>query len=281
MKNTLTTALLLLFSITGFGQSSYNGLTPGTSTRVEAERILGGPQKKLSPTLIEYKGGADATKIYVQFADESPAAEVLRVELFCESGEIENSKEGCGHLHNRLVTDWWLPEGIHKRDADLRFVDPRYAPNHHYWYGAPVFAVYKFRQNLGGKTYAQWHIALYSRELYESAVPTGCTGMFSGTFDTNRGRLVFTRTPPKKAPANAAIDVINLKGNYSTGSGTISAQEKFDTLEGEWKDATGSGTFSLKLSDEDRRRSFTGEWLRTSGKGPKKGSWEGKCVDTK
>jgi len=56
------------------GQSSYKGLTPGSSTRADVDRVLGQPQKQISPTLAEYGGGRDATKIYVQFADESVAA---------------------------------------------------------------------------------------------------------------------------------------------------------------------------------------------------------------
>lgn len=278
--NVLIIFFLLAHCSICLAQSTFKGLTPGKSTRADLERVLGKPQKKISPTLAEYNGGTDATKIYVQFANESPDAEVLRIELFCESGDIENARYGCKELHDRLVTGWWLPEGQHKRDANILFAtDPRYIVNHANYYGPPAFVVYKFRQNSTEKTYAQWHVALYSRELYESAVPKSCTGMFSGVFDTNRGRLAFSRTPVTKAPESAPTNLINITGTYSTGNGKITAFENSNELNGEWKDSTGSGTFWLKLPDSGPLNSFTGEWHRTTGKGTKEGTWEGKCVE--
>jgi hypothetical protein len=38
-----------------FGQTSYKGLTPGSSMRADAARVLVRPVKELSKTLVEYK----------------------------------------------------------------------------------------------------------------------------------------------------------------------------------------------------------------------------------
>jgi hypothetical protein len=263
MRKTLGGALVLLLSgAVCFGQSTFQGLTPGSSTRADVDRVLGQPKKQISPTLSEYAGGADATKIYVQFADESLTAEALRIELFCEG------TYSCRKLLDKLKS------GVRKPDAYKDLVpDPRYLKNDVYYWGPPVFVVNKFRQD--NTENVQFYVGLYSKELYESAVPKSCTGMFSGVFDTNRGRMTLTRTPdPETASTQNYIT-----GAYSAGKGKITAYEGFDQLDGEWKDETGSGTFSLKLPNP--RTSFTGEWDRTTGKGPKKGTWEGRCVEAK
>src|SRR5438477_7509869 len=97
---------LLLSCAPCFGQSTFEGLTPGKSTRADVERVLGRPIKKISATLVEYSGGADANNIYVQYADESLAAEALRIELFCESGlGAKDPRDGCRVLYKRLVPE--------------------------------------------------------------------------------------------------------------------------------------------------------------------------------
>jgi hypothetical protein len=48
MKTANAIAPVLLTCIAGFGQSSYKGLTPGQSTRVDVERVLGRPPKHIA-----------------------------------------------------------------------------------------------------------------------------------------------------------------------------------------------------------------------------------------
>ncbi len=84
MNKILTTITFLLFACaTCVGQSSYKGLTPGRSTRADAERVLGQPVKSLSKTLVQYESSEEVVKVFVQYRDESPAAVVERIELTC------------------------------------------------------------------------------------------------------------------------------------------------------------------------------------------------------
>jgi hypothetical protein len=155
--------------------------------------------------------------------------------------------------------------------------------NYEQYHGPPFFVVYKFRQGgAGGEELAQWRIGLYSRELYQNAVPKSCTGTFVDVWETSRGRVTFIRTPHVPAPKNySATKFINIQGTYTTGNGTMIGNDDYDVLDGEWKDATGGGTMKLRFVDGSRKRSFTGTWQRTSGSGPVEGTWEGRCVETK
>jgi hypothetical protein len=273
--------LLQVAWVTSFGQSSYRGLTPGQSTRTDVERVLGRPLKKISATLIEYSGGADANSIYVQFAAESVAAEALRIELICEAGlGAKNPRDGCRVLYKRLVPESHSYKAPQVRDAEItREPDAQYTINYVLYHGPPAFVVYSYRQNATGETLAQFRIGLYSKELYESAVPKSCTGTFAGVWETNRGRMTITRTSEIPRPGE-----IRVKGDYSP-NGLISGAERYDDLSGAWKDSTGTGTMLLTFNDPlntvYRGHSFTGTWERTSGKGPKNGTWEGRCVETK
>ena len=279
-KLTFAKFLVLIACSACFGQSSFMGLTPGKSTRADAERVLGQPQKRVSATLVEYSGGADATKIYVQYTGESPAAQVLRIELFCESGSgSKDPRYGCRDLYERLVPEHHSSDAPQVRDAYImRESDSQYGINYLLYHGPPYFVVHSFRQNATGETLAQWRVGIYSKELYESAVPKSCTGTFAGVWETNRGRMTVARTSEIPKPGE-----IGVKGNYPP-DGTISGTEQGDKwLSGEWRDSTGSGTMSLEFNDQrgkEFRRSFTGTWERSSGKGPKKGTWEGRCLES-
>jgi len=281
MRMFYTIAFVTLSCVACFGQSSYKGLTPGQSTRADVERVLGQPQKKISPTLVEFSGGADATKIYVQFADESVAAEVLRIELNCEVGlGVKDERYGCRDLYDRLVREHYSFKNLDARITRER--DAQYVMNEVLYHGSPFFVVSKFRQRQAqdetGRSWAQWQLGLYSKELYENAVPKSCTGNFAGVWETNRGRMTITRTAEMPKPGE-----IRVKGDYSN-NGTISGTEDEKYLDGEWRDSTGRGTMLLEFNDPVnsiyRGRSFTGTWERTSGKGPKEGKWEGRCVES-
>ena len=68
-------SIIILFALLSLvpclGQSSYKGLTPGKSTRAEAERVFGQPVKKVSETLIEYGAQPLTSKVYVQYRKDS------------------------------------------------------------------------------------------------------------------------------------------------------------------------------------------------------------------
>src|SRR5207237_1103484 len=147
------------------------------------------------------------------------------------------------------------------RDAEImREPDAQYIINYVLYHGSPALIVYSYRQNATGETLAQYRIGLYSKELYESAVPKSCTGTFAGVWGTNRGRMTITRT--SELPRSGEIRV---KGDYAP-NGTISGTERYNDLSGEWRDSTGGGTMSLKFNDllntVYRGHSFTGTWER-------------------
>lgn len=283
MWKTFGIALLLLMSgATCFAQSTYKGLTPGTSTRADVERTLGRPVKNISSTLVEYSGGSDANKIYVQY--ESDSATTLRIEVFCEIGEVKQNYQ-CRELYDKLVPNNHKIRGGALYDA--RIVDEpgdRWAIGDAMWHPAPYYVVSRFRQtrslNEQGGSIAEWRIGVYSKELYENAVPKSCTGTILGVWETNRGRITITRKPGEQTPDGPYVEFI---GKYSS-KGEISGSESLSGVYGQWKDSTGSGTMSLTFTDElrgiKRRRSFEGEWERETGKGPKKGTWTGRCVET-
>ncbi len=82
MDKRLTAAILLLLAcLICFGQASYQGLTPGQSTRSDVERLLGQPVNKVSETLHEFGPKWSARKIYVQYRKGSAVVERIEVLL--------------------------------------------------------------------------------------------------------------------------------------------------------------------------------------------------------
>lgn len=298
MNKTLAAIFLVLLSCaTCFAQSTYLGLTPGVSTRVNVESDFGKPIQSVSRTLIEYQPPAyvDASKIYVQYADDSPAARVVRIEMVCHyTGLQDNKYQACFNLYEKFVSDAQVKptdDAFKQIDSNssgaLRELD---------YYGGPAFLV--FTRLIKDRSHpVEDRIGLYSKELYESTVPKSCTGFFEGVWDTSRGRMVITET--KRANR---LDRTHAKGSFLT-NGTFEGdiqQESKDpftvigfSLEGTWKDDTGTGTMKLLIPDDIKstdqgvihgnrqRNTFTGTWKRTSGKGPRDGTWEGRCVEAK
>jgi len=279
---------LLLACATGFGQSTFQGLTPGKSTRVEVERVLGQPINNLSKTLVEYKSPGSVEKIYVQYRDEAPTAAVERIELFCGGVKGPN---GCWELNEKLVRN--TPQTKPMMEAfKVSGPDSSGLSKELTYFGAPAFVARTLIKDQSSVV-VQDRVGLYSKELYENTLPKSCTGLFLGHWETNRGRLSISGTPD---PTDNYPS--NVKGSYSTNNGTIkgysaTAYQEGLYLEGEWKDDTGGGTMRLQIPDKisdlpsgvveassRQRNIFTGTWKRTSGKGPKSGTWEGRCVET-
>ncbi len=70
-------AFLVVATITSLGQSTYRGLTPGTSTRADVDKVLGRPTSQHSEQLFEYNKGGK--QIYIQYGMESPTA--IRIQV--------------------------------------------------------------------------------------------------------------------------------------------------------------------------------------------------------
>ncbi|MGQ0762034.1 MAG: hypothetical protein ACT4OT_08460 [Acidobacteriota bacterium] len=145
----LRTSCIILFVLltcaAGFAQSTYKGLTPGTSTRSEAERVLGQPVKNVSETLSEYRPQPLTSKIYVQYRKRSPVIE--RIEFLCEL-EKSDCSDFFEQQHSAMTDDDWegtVGDGLEKQAK---------------YYRKPFYAVLTFANN-------KWvRLALYSRELY-------------------------------------------------------------------------------------------------------------------
>ena len=284
MRTTLLIVLLTLGpAIWSSGQSTFRGLTPGRSTRPELEREIGHPVKALSATLFEYKEPEDlgrpmgVDKIFVQYRDESPSAVIERIEVLCDyPGRPQNRPDGCYGINERLK-ERGLKGRLYAHIVEEEKSGLTRMTN---YYGPPALSVHTDRKD--GERPIQSRLGLYSAELFDATVPRSCTGTFLGEWETTRGRLVLSDLPGN---LERNREKPNTKGTYSSGNGTLTAFEGA-FLTGEWTDVTGTGTFELKFNWNDPfkiaphevRKTFTGTWKRTTGKGPKKGTWEGRCV---
>jgi hypothetical protein len=280
MKKILTaTVCLLLTCVPCFAQSTFEGLTPGHSTRAEVERVLGLPVKRVSETLVEYaprrlklshaEAELNSGKIYVQYRDASPAAVVERIELLlCARSTRINDECNVSAMHteyDRGPSPSTSSGG--SLDAYLR-VRASDGDKTTWYFGSPRYMV---RTDIDKPSGSEVRWAFYSKELYEGIAPGGnCTGMLRGEWDTNRGRTTFTR----------GVEYGQVRGTYSEGHGTFTGEQSgAGNISGEWKDNTGSGTMFLQLYYPGANQ-FTGSWERTSGTGPAKGTWEGRCVES-
>jgi len=158
---TLYLLFLLLTSAICSAQSSYNGLTPGKSTRPEVERLLGPPVKEHSKTLVEYSPQRATGRIFVQYAPGTAVVE--RFEFLCRT---QNSS--CDDLIRGPNLS--LAESSYFRDvwtADPNGTIVRY-------YGPPQNAAMTVDNESGGSYYAlsPARVALYSAELYKAATTT-------------------------------------------------------------------------------------------------------------
>jgi len=150
MKKVLAVALVLLACGLCVGQSSFKGLTPGKSTRIDVERTLGKSIKALSPTLVEYRPQPLTGQIFVQYRSNSPVAE--RIQFFCRT---ENST--CDDFIKSLKLN--LPEEPDSAKTPLS-ANARYT----YYFGPPRYVAATIDDE------GTASLAFYSRELYEAEV---------------------------------------------------------------------------------------------------------------
>jgi hypothetical protein len=268
--NRLSFRILFLFlaCATCFGQTSYKGLTPGKSTRVDVERVLGQPVKSVSSTLIEYKSPDYLGKTYVQYRDDSPTAQVDRIELTCMK-----IMEGTGYKTNECSKIFDKEFDLY--DARKWFSDEGQKWKERHYFGPSRYMVF----TRSGGDESRW--AFYSKELYEAAAPKliGCTGTILGDWETNQGRLNIVRTGDLVSSSNGEKSA-PVRGTYSTNNGTFVGKLEGRAIYADWKDDTGAGKLSLRYLPLPSGEKILGDWERTTGTGPASGKWEGRCVET-
>jgi len=154
MKHKILTVMLLILmtALVSSAQTSYKGVMPGKSRKVEVERVLGQPVKEHSKTLIEYGPQPLTGRIYVQYRTGSVVVE--RIELVCR---LENST--CDDFTRSL--NLRLPD----QSNTGTLADDKWTM----LYGPPHFIVMSGGSaGLTGDGDATARMAFYSRELYEA-----------------------------------------------------------------------------------------------------------------
>jgi|GEM_PF-4575012 len=76
---TLLTIALLLSATACFGQSSFQEITPGTSTRSDVARVFGQPLRTISASRFEYKAPDGIAKLEIEYGAGSSVVERLEV----------------------------------------------------------------------------------------------------------------------------------------------------------------------------------------------------------
>ena len=230
----------LIACATSFGQSSFQGLTPGRSTKADVERALGQPIRSASRTLVEYRSPAESGRLFVQYGDESAAAAVVeRIELTCFTGRSNSRSEYdlCVSALNLERLQGVLPDAESRTPKQQGFTIVRY-------FGAPQFTAWT---HIAKGVEAEVRLAFYSEGLYQSAAPKGgCTGTIFGTWQTERGRVTIVRVGDE-----------GVRGTYAKNNGSFSLKQVRGGYAGEWRDDTGSGTMALMLDGGSFRASLS------------------------
>lgn len=179
----------LLSCATSFGQSSFQEITPGTSTRDDVARALGQPVRSISATLFEYNPPAGITKVEVEYAEES--ALVGRIEVYLRKPISRRA----------LITKFELPDDAdtHETDKTGNLVE--------YFAGSELLVLtYAAADSSSGIT----RVGYYSRGFFGSAVsekPATEEGVLDG------------KAISKPAPSSPPI------AKYATGaSGTVTVR---------------------------------------------------------
>lgn len=144
---TLIVILFVLLSyVACFGQSSFQELTPGTSTRSEVASVFGQPVRTISTTLFEYNPPAGIARVEVGYGGGSSLVESIEIHFL---KPISRSA---------LLQKFTLPQqaDARKTDAEGRLVE--------YFGGSALLALtYASAEATNGVS----HIGYYSPELFE------------------------------------------------------------------------------------------------------------------
>src|SRR5581483_9484458 len=208
MKKILSSTMLLLAMCAAcFGQTTFMGLTPGKSTRAQAEQVLGLPVNKVSPTLAEYKERPlklthakvtlNSGKIFVQYRDDGSAI-VERIELIL-CGLADMNRECNVHaMHAEYDPSVPDSEEVRLSGGTLDALQVISGSNRYkatWYFGPPRYMIRTdINKSSDAGSYIEVRWAFYSKELYEAIAPQGnCIGMLRGEWETNRGRMTITR----------------------------------------------------------------------------------------
>ena len=154
--------LILMTAVASLAQTSYKGLMPGKSRKVEVERVLGQPVKQLSETLVEYRPQPLAGRIYVQYRAASGVVE--RIEFICRLPD-SNCNDFMRSLNIQLPESADATAPTDDKGRYLAFsAPPRYV--------AETFAEVRLslHRPVPRKLLVPVRVAFYSRELYEVEV---------------------------------------------------------------------------------------------------------------
>lgn len=252
----------LIGGVTCSGQTSFQGLTPGRSTKADVERAFGQPIRSASSTLVEYRSPEAAGRLFIQYGDESAAAVVERIELTCYTGRSNSRSEYdlCVSALNLERLQGVLPDAESRPPKQQGFTIVRY-------FGVPQFTAWT---HIAKGVEAEVRLAFYSEGLYQSAAPKGgCTGTIFGTWQTERGRVNIVRVGDE-----------GVRGTYAKNNGSFSLKLVRGGYAGEWRDDTGSGTMALMLDGGSFRASLSrGPAASAPAKRPRASSDAGAKLD--
>jgi len=79
MKQVVTAIFVILSCAACFGQSGFQEITPGVSSRSEVAKVLGQPVRTISATVFEYKAPAGIARVEVEYGAGSSVVERLEV----------------------------------------------------------------------------------------------------------------------------------------------------------------------------------------------------------
>lgn len=245
----LTVALLLSLNYTfSLGQTAYKGIVPGTSRRVEVERILSSPVKQVSETLVEYGPQPLSGRIYVQYRPGSTVVE--RIEFICRL-EDSSCDDFLRSLNIRFSDDG---AATGPEDEKGRYV---------VYYGTPHF-VAKTINKAGSEDKTIIRVAFYSRELYETAVGGIKATSESAVTVVDENRA--SRSGDSKVANNQAIA-------ESVRRDDVDSIAKKPPISGSWNGAwtnsrgeSGNTTVYISEADGERFAGDEGGWLIENGR---------------
>jgi hypothetical protein len=135
----------MLSSAFCFAQSSFQEITPGSSTRADVAKVFGRPVRSISPTIVEYAPPQGVAKVEVEYRNGSEIVE--RIEVYFLKPLSRPA----------LVQQFGLPQAADKKaNAGGALVE--------YFGGASLLALtYASTEPSSGIS----HIGYYSRELFQ------------------------------------------------------------------------------------------------------------------
>jgi hypothetical protein len=148
-KTLIAAVFMLLTSVECFGQTSFQGLTPGMSMRKDAAKVLGQPVRSISDALFEYTPPAGIAKVEVEYRGGSEVMERIEVYFLKPISRAA------------LIKKLGLPQQAEARKTPAEGSQVEY-------FGGSLFLVltYAGADEMSGVS----RIGYYSRELFASTV---------------------------------------------------------------------------------------------------------------